>query len=403
MRTTIQPGRAALARRRGSRVRPNNDPQLTDHDLICFSHLRWDSVFQRPQHLMTRCALKQRVYFFEEPLWDADEPWLELQRKEAGPCVAVPHLPSGAGETEATALQHRLLNELLESEEITSFVAWYYTPMALPFSRHLKPAAVVYDCMDELSNFRFAPAQLRGLEAELFRRTDVVFTGGQSLYEAKRAKHGNIHPFPSSIEPGHFGAARRALPDPRDQADLPEPRLGFFGVIDERLDTALLAGIADARPAWQLVMIGPVVKIDPADLPRRPNIRYLGRKEYSELPRYLANWQVALLPFACNDATRYISPTKTLEYLAAAKPVVSTPIRDVVRPYGESGMVAIADGVEGFVAATEEALAAQDRTEWLEQVDAYLARTCWDETWSRMMAHVTAVIVPVSQAHVRGD
>lgn len=366
---------------------------LGGHDLICFSHLRWDSVFQRPQHLLTRCAALQRVFYFEEPIIDSSEPWLELELVREGLWVVVPHLPPGLEGSEAARQQAHLLDGMLSQLRITRYVTWYYTPMALAFSRHLKPAAVVYDCMDELTGFRGAPAALREREAELLRLADVVFTGGRSLYEAKCSQHANMHPFPSSIDAAHFASARRLLKDPHDQAKLACPRLGFFGVIDERLDTHLLAGVADARPEWQLIMVGPVVKIDPAELPRRENIHYLGRKPYDELPAYLANWQVAMMPFARNDSTRFISPTKTPEYLAAAKPVISTSIRDVVRPYGERGLVAVADTVEAFVEAAEKAVRGTTAA-WLHEVDAFLAGTSWDSTWERMMALIGKCLPP---------
>lgn len=392
---------SSLARGQGLAAQANASQR--PFDLLCFSHLRWDSVFQRPQHLMSRCARAHRVYYVEEPVHGAGEPRLELRPTPEGPVVVVPHLPSGLDEAQVTPAQRRLLDGLLEDEGIGDLVAWYYTPMALPLSRHLEPMAVVYDCMDELSNFRFAPTQLPRLEAELFARADVVFTGGESLYESKRTRHHNAHLFPSSIDPAHFGAARGPLPDPADQAGLPRPRLGFYGVIDERLDIDLVAGIADAEPGWQLVMLGPVVKIDPADLPRRENVHYLGRKRYSELPSYLANWDAALLPFALNEATCFISPTKTLEYLAAAKPVISTSIRDVVRPYGDRGLVRIADGVDAFVAAARAALSEDDRSTWVADVDAMLARTCWDETWGRMLGHIGDVLAPAPRASASSD
>jgi UDP-galactopyranose mutase len=210
-----------------------------------------------------------------------------------------------------------------------------------------------------------------------------MFTGGHALYEAKQELHPNVHPFPSSVDTAHFGKARRQLSEPADQAAIPQPRLGFFGVIDERMDLELLEGVARARPDWQLVMVGPIVKIDEADLPRLPNLHYLGGRSYAELPGYIAGWDVALLPFAKNESTRFISPTKTPEYLAAGKPVVSTSIRDVVRPYSALKLVRIADTVEEFVAACEEAMA-EPATELMKRADPLLAKTSWDLTWQRM-------------------
>ena len=354
-------------------------------DLVCLSHLRWNFVFQRPQHLLSRFARERRVFFFEEPVYGAGQPRLETSHSAEGVCVAVPHLPESLGEQQRVVAQRRLLDELFTRHAIERYVNWYYTPMALPFTRHLMPRAVAYDCMDELSAFKGAPPGLLDWEAELFERADVVFTGGHCLYEAKRHLHPSVHAFPSSVDVAHFATARRPQEEPEDQAPLPHPRLGFFGVVDERMDLALLESVADARPGWQLILLGPVVKIDEASLPRRPNLRYLGSKPYSRLPAYLAGWNVALMPFARNESTRYISPTKTPEYLAAGTPVVSTSIRDVVRPYGEQGLVRIADTPEDFVRACEAALA-EDRAPWLPRVDGHLATMSWDTTWSRMKA-----------------
>ena len=360
-------------------------------DVVCLSHLRWDFVFQRPQHLLTRCAKLHRVFFVEEPV-DAEGPgYLDVHVRQNGLHVVVPRFPATVTGSAASALQARLLRSLFREQQIDDYVLWYYTPMALDFTRDLRPSAVVYDCMDELSAFAGAPPALRAREQELLARAQVVFTGGQTLFESKRHAHPNVHAFPSSVDVAHFARARSPQPDPADQASIPHVRLGFFGVIDERLDVDLLAGVAAARPDWQLVLVGPVVKIDPALLPRGRNIHYLGSKPYDALPSYLAGWDVALLPFARNEATRFISPTKTPEYLAAGKPVVSTSIRDVVRPYGTRGLARIADDVPEFVAAVEAALA-EETAERLRDVDAFLTQTSWDGTWTRMYRLVTAAI-----------
>ena len=352
-------------------------------DVICFSHLRWNFVFQRPQHLMTRCARERRVFYVEEPIFDADaKPYLEIER-HSGVAVAVPHLRREGSEDDHARTLRALLLELIAKERIDRYVHWYYTPMALSFTSHMKPNAVVYDCMDELSAFAHAPAALRQREAELLRRASVVFTGGQSLFEAKRGLHPNVHAFPSSVDVPHFARARDIDVDPPDQAAIPRPRLGFFGVIDERMDLDLVAGVAASRPDWSIVLLGPVVKIDPGLLPRAANLYYPGQKSYEQLPEYIAGWDVAILPFARNDATRYISPTKTPEYMAAGKPVVSTSIRDVVRPYGQQGLVRIADTVGDFIAACEASLA-DDPVARRRDADAFLRQTSWDGTWTRM-------------------
>ncbi|HWM91470.1 MAG TPA: glycosyltransferase family 1 protein [Thermoanaerobaculia bacterium] len=363
-------------------------------DLVCLSHLRWDFVWQRPQHLMSRFARDRRVFFVEEPIWEDTEPRLEVSERPGGIRLAVPHLPHGLSPKQAEAMQSEMLRDLLEQHEVTEYVLWYYTPMAVPLAEGLDPLGVVYDCMDELSLFRGAPPDLLDREAKLLAAADLVFTGGQSLYEAKRERHPRVHPFPSSIEAEHFRQARQARQEdtePGDQAALPRPRLGYFGVIDERIDLDLIAALADARPEWQIVMVGPVVKIDPESLPRRANIHYLGMKGYADLPSYLAGWDVALMPFAQNESTRFISPTKTPEYLAGGRPVVSTPIRDVVKPYGEEGLVEIADGPEELVAAVERALQGYDEG-WLARVDEFLSHGSWSRTWQQMSDLIDAAI-----------
>lgn len=364
-------------------------------DLVCLSHLRWNFVYQRPQHLLTRCAKKRRVFVIEEPIFDSPQDGkLDISQHESGVWVVVPHLPEILSESAINNFQQRLIDELFAEVQIHNYILWYYTPMAMAFTRHLDPLVTVYDCMDELSLFAGAPPSLKACEAELFKRADLVFTGGQSLYEVKRNQHPNVYAFPSSIDKAHFAQARNFKQEPADQADIPHPRLGFFGVIDERMDLELLAGIAEARPNWHLVIIGPVIKIDPAILPRHKNIHYLGGKNYQELPAYIAGWDVALLPFAHNESTRFISPTKTPEYLAAGKPVVSTSIRDVVNPYGQMDMVYIADTVAQFITAIEAALNQNSDPSWRIKVDTFLAQTSWDSTWEGMIQLVESVIYP---------
>ena len=362
-------------------------------DLVCFSHLRWDFVYQRPQHLLSRCAKNRRVFFVEEPVFRNSSMRLEVRETESGVYVVVPHLPEGlSSEVAITAVLKEMTYRLFLENAINDYVFWYYTPMALRFTTHFNPIASVYDCMDELSAFRGADSSLPALEKELFRRVDLVFTGGQSLYEAKRNQHRAVYAFPSSIDAAHFGKARTTTVDPADQADIPHPRLGFFGVIDERFDRELLDQIASQRPDWHFVMIGPVVKIDPDTLPKHANIHYLGGKKYDELPAYLAGWDIALLLFARNESTRFISPTKTPEYLAAGKPVISTSIQDVVRPYGELKLVEIADTADDFIRAAEKILSRSADDKWLARVDAFVANLSWDKTWSQMSALIDKVV-----------
>jgi UDP-galactopyranose mutase len=355
---------------------------LAPADVMCFSHLGWDLVFQRPNHLMSHAARDRRVYYVEEPQ-PADRPALAMRVREGGVVVVTPQLPPEVVGAARERVLRLLIDSLVRTERIERLQLWYYTPLALPWTSHLRAETVVYDCMDELSAFRDAPPELRLLEPELLARADVVFTGGHRLYEAKRRAHPNVHAFPSAVDVAHFRAARTGLPEPADQAPLPRPRIGYYGVIDERMDLDLVRDIALARPNWSIVLVGPIVKISREDLPDLPNIHWLGPKPYADLPAYLAGWDVATMPFARNEATAFISPTKTPEYLAGGRPVVSTSIADVVRPYGEKRLARIADTPDAFVAAIEAALA-EDPHPRQAAADAFLSDMSWDRTWAAM-------------------
>lgn len=368
---------------------PLQPTQRTRPTLLCLSHLRWGFVYQRPQHVMSRLARDYDVIFFEEPVFedlaeDRATPRLDHSQPAPGIEVIVPRLAHSLSEEQIAEAQGQLLDEMLLARGDAELLLWYLTPMSLAFTDHLKGNVTIFDCMDELSAFRGAPVRLVDMERELMARADVVFTGGYSLWEVKQRQHDNAHPVPSSVDIAHFAAARDGLADPVDQADIAHPRMGFFGVIDERFDIELVEKLATLRPDWQIVLIGPVVKIDPATLPQLPNIHYLGGKSYDELPAYLAGWDVALMPFAINESTRFISPTKTPEYLAGGCPVVSTPIHDVIRGYGQSGAVTIADTAGAFVAAIDAALGLKGSAEFLQSADAALDGMSWDTT-SRFM------------------
>ncbi len=353
--------------------------------ILCFSHLRWNFVFQRPQHLLRRAARSRDVYFFEEPIFeDGIQPRLEKSLSPERVWVLTPFLPSGINAPQITSALRVLVDRLVADIESSRPLLWYYTPLALPFSGHLNAALRVYDNMDELSAFNGAHPRMIAMERELFRKVDVVFTGGQSLYESKRKRHPNVHAFPSSIDVPHFAGARRAeTVEPDDQISIGKPRIGFFGVIDERMDLDLVRRAAALRPEWHFVLIGPVVKIDPASLPQAPNLHWLGSKSYAALPNYLSGWDAGFMPFALNEATRFISPTKTPEFLAAGLPVVSTPIRDVIRPYGDLGLVEIAATADELVEQIGMLLA-RPKEQWLKKVDRHLAGMSWDATWAAM-------------------
>ncbi len=366
-------------------------------DLLCFSHLRWDWVWQRPQHLLTRLARQggRRIFFIEEPLpRDQDRtglprPGWHLIAVAPGITRCIPLLDASwpfylDDEGADTRAMRQLLDELIRTQEVTTPVAWVYSPLAVPLLRDLELRAVAYDCMDELALFAGAPPESREREEGLLRCADIVFAGGRGMYEARVGRHPQVHFFPSSIDPGHFARSLDPVtpipPDARPGA----PTLGFYGVLDERLDRDLLAAIADLRPGWSFVLVGPIIKIAPEDLPQRPNLHYTGQRDYAELPGYLRGWDVCLMPFAHNDATRFISPTKTLEYLAADKPIVSTSVPDVVAGYRD--VVRFADDPEGFVSQCADALG-ESRVEREERIAAgrtLLARTSWDSTAARM-------------------
>ena len=364
--------------------------------LIVFSHLRWSFVYQRPQHLLSRLSEHYRVLYIEEPMHSDAPPRLECISRGPNIDVLVPHTPVAAGgfHDDQLPLLEPLLTAYLRAQQIDEALVWFYTPMALPLLSIVKPEAIVYDCMDELSAFKNAPRQLRQRETALLKRADLVLTGGPALYEAKKSFHANAHCLPSSVDAAHYAPANldagsaHADDARRLQEGIPTPRLGYFGVIDERFDIGLLRTLSAAHPEWQLVMVGPVVKIDPSDLPQAPNIHWLGMQPYERLPYLMAGWDVCLMPFAMNESTRFISPTKTLEYMAGEKPIVSTPVGDVISLYGDS--VRISAAGPGFVAACEEALA-EDRTQRQQRM-ARMLGTVQHSSWDRSAATVFQLI-----------
>ena len=365
-------------------------------DLVCLSHLRWDFVYQRPNHLMARAARDRRVYFVEEPSpAEVAVPTLRTVESE-GVQVVTPIVPGDLPHERWDETVAGLLRRFALAEGIHEPTLWFYTPMALPWVSGIEPSEVVYDSMDDLAGFRGASPRLLEMEAELLRRADLVFTGGASLHRRMAGRHPDAHCFPSSVDLAHFRRARARAGDPSDQAAIARPRLGYAGVIDERVDLELIGGVAAARPDWQIVLVGPIAKIDEADIPTAANIHRLGLKRYAELPEYLAGWDLGWMPFAHNDATRCISPTKTPEYLAAGLPVVSTSINDVVDPYGRLGLVSIADSVDATVASVDAILAGDvpDRS----AVDLFLARGSWDRTWAAMAALIDGAAKVASPA-----
>jgi glycosyltransferase involved in cell wall biosynthesis len=365
--------------------------------LIVFCHLRWDFVFQRPQHLMTRLAEHYQILFVEEPVYHEGQ--AHLQKTAVAPNITVcrPHTAiqaPGFHDDQIPTLQ-TLLGDLVPEGERP--VVWFYTPMALPLLQGFQPALVIYDCMDELAAFKNAPKQLLQRESALLNMADLCFTGGPSLYQSKRERHPNAHCFSSSVDATHFRQAKDRSNSHPAQEHTAHPRLGFYGVIDERFDTELIKQVAAARPEWQIVLVGPVVKIDAANLPQGSNIHYMGQRTYDELPKFLAGWDVCLLPFALNDSTKFISPTKVLEYMAAELPSVSTPITDVKVPYGD--VVAIAETADEFIAACDRMLAMNEeqKAALAERMRAVVAGTSWDNT-AASMHHLIQTTAPGNKA-----
>jgi UDP-galactopyranose mutase len=364
------------------------------YTIVAFSHLRWNFVYQRPQHLLARLAASHPFVFVEEPEFEEGPPRWDRSTPQPNVTVYRPRTPirSPGFDREQQAALEPLISELSAELGNATLVAWLYTPMALPLALSLDPQGAIYDCMDELSLFLGAPPQLLTLENQLLEYADVMFTGGPSLFRAKEARHPNVHCFPSSVDAEHFRLQGKQVPEAEEQSDIPHPRLGFYGVIDERLDLEIVERLAQAHPEWHIVLVGPVVKIDPERLPRRPNIHYFGQRSYDQLPGYLAGWDVCLLPFARNDATKFISPTKTLEYMAAELPIVSTPITDVAEPYGH--IVYLGGTPEEFISACEAALASspEERARRAAQMRQVLAGTSWDVTVANMEKLVTAAV-----------
>ena len=356
-------------------------------DMSIFSQLRWNFVYQRPQHLIGRMAKEYRTFYFEEPEdienYNSNENTpinYHHYVSEEGVNVIVPLLK--AGDMDNAPLLEKIVKQVYQDFNIEQDIFWYYTPMAMEYTSFFNPKITIYDCMDQLAAFKNAPQNLISLEKELFKKADLIFTGGKSLYKAKKEHHDFVYCFPSSIDQSHFKRAAADLPDPEDQKVIHHPRAGFYGVVDERFDTDLLKELSAHLPDWSFVIVGPTAKIDLAILPQAENIHYLGIKKYAELPSYLANWDAAIMPFALNESTKYISPTKTPEYLAAGKKVISTAVHDVVHPYEDLHLVSIARTSKEFAEHVKNAL--DKSTQWEEEVQAYLKDFSWDDTCKQM-------------------
>jgi glycosyltransferase involved in cell wall biosynthesis len=357
--------------------------------LLCLSHLNWDHVWQRPQQLMTRFARRYDVIFVDPPevRGDVEAPHLREMGVEQGVRWLRPMFPArDAGWPDGYwRLWHGLLPETMALAGPAP-ILWVLSPLADQLVERARPQTplVVYDCMDDLASFKDGTAQMRIHEERLFALADLVFTGGRSMYEARKDRHPRVHCFASGVDTDHYRQTRDpATPEAPELAAIPRPRLGYFGVLDERIDWPLIAEVAARRPAWHWTLVGPTAKVDPAELPRAANIHYLGQQPAARLPSLLKGFDIATMPFAMNEATRFISPTKTLEYLAGGKSVLSTPVPDVVAQYSE--IVAVASGVDAWIAAAEDLLAGPpDLEARLTRARPVLEASTWDSIVERM-------------------
>jgi glycosyltransferase involved in cell wall biosynthesis len=344
------------------------------YDMIVFSHLRWDFVYQRPQHIISRMSEKYSVLFVEEPIGfnPSEEGTATIIEINSNLRVLKPKVKS-ISDISKTVLAH------VKSSSVE--MGWFYSAAFSPLLNDIKFDKVIYDCMDELSLFKGASKELAAQEKYLMSEADIVFTGGKSLYESKKHAHKNVYCFPSSVEREHFQKALNGLSVPEEISRLKHPIVGYYGVIDERIDLQLLNDTAVKNPDVSFVMIGPLAKIEDQDLPKQKNIVYLGMKAYSRLPNYLKGFDIAMMPFALNDATKFISPTKTLEFMAAGKPIISTPVTDVVRDYQHCvNVVRTADEFS-------EAILTVSREEANQLAGVYetiLNKTSWTDTVKRM-------------------
>jgi UDP-galactopyranose mutase len=352
-------------------------------DVLCLSHLRWDQAFQRPQQLMKRFTKGCRVFYVEEPVYEAGgPPGMRLQRTGEGVWRVMPILPAGVKAAERVRMLRELVDDLVAEWAMERFLLWYYAPTAVELTAHLRPVGVVYDCTSETHGWLGERSNVAKNERRLLRSADVVFTAGRSVHEAKRAMHPNTHLFPSSVDAAHFAAARAGNEEPMDQRRISRPRIGYAGIVDRRLNLELVAEMAALQPTWQFVFVGPVER-DPATLPVAPNIHYLGPKTYAAMPSYLAGWDVAMMPLTRNEVTRYMSPGETAEYLAAGRPVVSTSVPDIVSTYGNRDLVRLADTPHEFIVAIAASLT-EERGPKQCEADVFLSGMSWDRTWREM-------------------
>jgi UDP-galactopyranose mutase len=372
--------------------------------IVAFSPLRWTGTPHRTQQILSRLASTRRVLVIEDPIYKADTPphW-EFASPTPRLTVCRPHLPANSQKHQSS--WKTLLHQLKTSYSISNPVGWLATPLALPLLNEFSPSVILYDAIDELNCPRGTTTQWLDMENKVLSKADAVFTSGYSLYQMLRQKHSNVHCLPSSADINHFKQARTLRRmyegqtlftveshEPEGHACLPHPRLGYCGVLDKRIDFELIDLVARTRPEWQVVLVGPLVDLKPSQLPRQPNLHYLGPRPYDQLPAYIAGWDAALMPFVCNDSTRYLNPTTTMEYMAAERLIVTTRVADVVKPY--CGIVFVGHSPNTFIVGCEEAITASE-TERLTQVRLMreaLTLNSWQATVRSMDFVLTRVL-----------
>jgi glycosyltransferase involved in cell wall biosynthesis len=367
--------------------------------IIAFCHLGWDWVWQRPQQYLSRLAKRHRLLFVETYCSDVAKAEVRLRTAEGHPNITIceTHLPQSRwpdGEF-IDAERRRVVKNALTSELRGQFeqpLLWFYDPMAVTaFARQMGERAIVYDCMDELSQFKGAPPALIQREKELLRVADVVFCGGQKMRKKRLPLNANTHFFGTGVDCEHFGKAMtRELKVAPEIANFGSaPVLGYFGVIDERIDYELLEKLADARADWHVVMVGPTAKVDPATFPKRDNLHFIGGRPYAQLPALTKGFSVAMMPFALNAATEYINPTKALEYMAAGRPVVSTALDEVRMNFGK--VARIAESHAEFIAFCAKEADSPSRARIVRGLKLASENT-WEANIARMESHIYDVL-----------
>ncbi len=386
----------------------NTDAPREDWPIIVHCHLGWDWVWQRPQQFISRLSARHAVLFVETLAPDPQlaAPLARFRTADNFPNITILSLQFPTWRWNnghyVDAERQRLVQEFVASRPGNPFehaVQWFYDPMAATaFQGHMGEILTVYDCMDELSKFRGAPPDILQREAKLLMRADVVFTGGRKLFEAKSRYHDNCHFYGCGVDEEHFGQARQnSTQIPPQLAPLSKPVLGYFGVVDERMDYELVAKLAEVNPEWSVVIVGPAVKVDAQSLPQRSNLHWLGQQAYADLPAFCKGFDVCMMPFALNEATEFINPTKALEYMATAKPIVSTAVADVVRNFGS--VVKIAQSADDFISLCRQALAAPE-PETTQRGLQMVRENSWESIVSQLERHVSEALVKKQTARV---